>query len=88
MLERKRLSIDKQKRIDIKAAHLTFKMVRLKSFIEFCVGLSFTFWENQSGGRPDSENGLMALLTDTLEDEEILHIKYELKTGQAESKCV
>lgn len=27
-----------------------------------------TFWENQSGGRPDSEKGLMALLTDTLED--------------------
>lgn len=30
-----------------------------------------TFCENQSGGRPGSEKGLMALLTDTLEDREI-----------------
>lgn len=29
-----------------------------------------TFCENQSGGRPGSEKGLMALLTDTLEDRE------------------
>lgn len=27
-----------------------------------------TFCENQSGGRPDSEKGLMARLTETLDD--------------------
>lgn len=30
-----------------------------------------TFCENQSGGRPVSEKGLMARLTDTLEDKDI-----------------
>lgn len=28
----------------------------------------FTFCENQSGGRPDSEKGFIARLTDTLEE--------------------
>ena len=28
-----------------------------------------TFWENQSGGRPGSAKGLIALLTDTLQNE-------------------
>lgn len=34
----------------------------VRSFLTFC--------ENQSGGRPGSEKGLMALLTDTLEDKD------------------
>ena len=42
---------------------------------------SLTFCENQSGGRPGSEKGLMALLTDTLEDrEKYLKHKYWQKT--------
>lgn len=31
-----------------------------------------TFWENQSGGRPGSAKGLIALLTDTLQNEKSL----------------
>lgn len=30
-----------------------------------------TFWENQSGGRPGSAKGLIALLTDTLEGKKV-----------------
>jgi len=36
-------------------------------WIFFTAHFPNTFWENQSGGRPGSANGLMALLTDTLE---------------------
>lgn len=35
---------------------------------------SLTFCENQSGGRPGSEKGLMALLTDTLKNTEVLRL--------------
>lgn len=38
--------------------------------IHFFPGLHWqplTFWENQSGGRPGSAKGLMALLTETLQ---------------------
>ena len=46
--------------------------------------LSHTFWENQSGGRPGSEKGLMALLTDTLKSRQngrrtIKHTNYHVE---------
>ncbi len=44
----------------LKHESLSKSLILIKSLI------SITFWENQSGGRPGSEKGLMALLTDTL----------------------
>lgn len=47
-----------------------------------------TFWENQSGGRPGSAKGLIALLTDTLTKlrKALLHTKQQKEGRYAEFK--
>ena len=66
------------------SAELPAQKTTGENVLEVCSFL--TFCENQSGGRPGSEKGLMALLTDTLENRE----KFREKCIQVRNKfrCV